>query len=271
MTENQIELPEWMKETEEYVPLKDDSSFVEKTSKQMYRLLAKIKGQTTWPQEREISAAITLFGLLLTVFLTVIARNRAFPFLVFCVMLVLTAGYDGKRIRAILSETLLGIFFALLFTLPAAMGGEIDTMYRMTQKTAVTVMAVALVNHILHWNRICASISRLPFLDTFLFVFDLTIRYLVILGRICKQLLEAFTLRSIGRNTDKKAGIGGILGVTYLKSMRMAQETHQAMQCRGYDEKYRYYTKHKWSGYDVFLVGLLVLEVVFFFWFHIRS
>lgn len=254
-----------MKETEAYIPLKDNPSFLEKTSKQLCRLLAKIKRQTAQRRKREVSAALALLLLFVTVFLTVLAQNRSFPFLLLSVMLVFTACYDGACIRAILSQTFAGAAFAMLFTLPAALCGNPHPMQTITLKTAVTVMAVALVNHTLYWNQICASISRIPLMDTFLFVFDLTIRYLVSLGRICEQLLEALRLRSVGRNADKKTGMGGILGVTYLKSRRMAQETYQAMQCRGYDGKYCYFTKHKWNGYDILLLGMLAVELVFFF------
>ncbi|MGN0483642.1 MAG: energy-coupling factor transporter transmembrane component T [Lachnospiraceae bacterium] len=261
MIENQKNIPEWMKTTEEYVPLEDRDSFLKKTEKQICKLLAKIKAQTARQRKFEISAGLGLFALFLTVMLTVLAKNLSFVFLLLCAMLILTAFYDAKGIRAILAETVTGITFAILFTLPAALCGNLLAMQTIVLKTAVTVMAVALLNHTLRWNQICASISRIKFLDTFLFVFDLMIHDLVILGRICAQLLEAMKLRSIGKNRDKKKGMGGILGVTYLKSRQMADETYCAMQCRGFDGSYYYYTKHKRTLWDVLLGILCVLEV----------
>ena len=97
-----------------------------------------------------------------------------------------------------------------------------------------------------------------------MFVFDMTVKYLVVLGRSCKELLDALTLRSVGKNPDKKRAAGGILAVTYLRSQRMAEETYLAMHCRGYDGTYRYYMKHKKNRWDLLPVGLLAAEIVLY-------
>ena len=179
-------------------------------------------------------------------------------------MIVLLAAFSGKDIRQILAETLTGVGFSLVFTLPAALLGNVYSMQVITTKTAVTVMAVAMLNHAVRWNKICASLSRCHLPDTFLFVFDMTVKYLVVLGRSCKELLDALTLRSVGKNPDKKRAAGGILAVTYLRSQRMAEETYLAMLCRGYDGTYCYYMRHKKNRWDLLPVGLLAAEIVLY-------
>ena len=169
-----------------------------------------------------------------------------------------------KEISAGISLLLLFVGFSLVFTLPAALLGNVYSMQVIATKTAVTVMAVAMLNHAVRWNKICASLSRCHLPDTFLFVFDMTVKYLVVLGRSCKELLDALTLRSVGKNPDKKRAAGGILAVTYLRSQRMAEETYLAMHCRGYDGTYRYYMKHKKNRWDLLPVGLLAAEIVLY-------
>lgn len=260
----QVEIPEWMMQEEVYVPCRDKDSFSKKTSGQILKVLGKIKMQTVRRGKWEISAGIGLLLLFVTVVLTVTARDMRFLAVVFGVMLVMLAFFDGTSIRGILAETFCGVTFAFIFTLPAALVGNVHTMQTITAKTAVTVMAVALLNHRVRWNQICASLSRLHLPDTLLFVFDMTVKYLVVLGRICKNLLDALALRSIGKNQNKRKVTGGILGVTYLKSQHMAEETYLAMHCRGYDGTYHYYTEHKINVLDVLLIFLLVGEIVLY-------
>ena len=215
-------------------------------------------------RDKDSSAGISLLLLFVTVLLTVCAHGLRFPVTVLGLMIVLLAAFSGKDIRQILAETLTGVGFSLVFTLPAALLGNVYSMQVITTKTAVTVMAVAMINHAVRWNKICASLSRCHLPDTFLFVFDMTVKYLVVLGRSCKELLDALTLRSVGKNPDKKRAAGGILAVTYLRSQRMAEETYLAMHCRGYDGTYRYYMKHKKNRWDLLPVGLLAAEIVLY-------
>ena len=70
------------------------------------------------------------------------------------------------------------------------------------------------------------------------FTLDITLKYIVILGNICVDMLNAVRLRSVGRNKDKKSALSGVMGVTFLKSREMADEMYQAMVCRGFDGEY---------------------------------
>lgn len=102
----QTELPEWMTQTEDYVPSRDKDSFQKKTSGQLLKLLARIRMQTVRRKEKEISAGISLLLLFVTVFLTVCAHGLRFPVTVLGLMIVLLAAFSGKDIRQILAETL---------------------------------------------------------------------------------------------------------------------------------------------------------------------
>ncbi|MCR5792382.1 MAG: energy-coupling factor transporter transmembrane protein EcfT, partial [Lachnospiraceae bacterium] len=65
-----------------------------------------------------------------------------------------------------------------------------------------------------------------------------TLKYIVLLGDLCLQILYALRLRSVGRNNQKHTSAGGVLGVTFLKSREMAGEMFQAMECRGFEGEY---------------------------------
>lgn len=268
---NDIEIPDWLSTEQQYTPIHDKNSFQEKTSKQVLKLLARIKQHTVKSSKTEVSAGLAIILLLFTVVLTVSARNLSFVILLLAVMIVILAFFKSNDIRSILTQTAVGVGFAILFTLPAVVFGNTKTMQIIVIKTAVTVMAVAMLNHTIRWNRISASFARIHIADTFLFVLDMMMKYLVLLGRVCSQLLEALKLRSIGKNNNKGKATGGVLGVTYLKADNMVQQTYQAMQCRGYDGKYHYYSKHKLNWLDILIVILMVLELILYIFINFMS
>lgn len=258
----QIEIPEWMMQEESYMPLRDKNAFMKKSSGQILKILAKIKMQTALQGKKEISAGLGLLLMLTTVVLTVSAENLLLPGVLLGGMVVVLAFLDGVAIKSILKEVLAGMLFAVLFTLPAAWFGNFLILERMVLKTAVTVMAVALLNHKVRWNRMSMSLHRLHIPDTLLFVFDMMIKYLVVLGRVCGELMDALRLRSIGKNEQKGQSAAGVLGITYLKSQHMAEETYLAMHCRGFDGTYHYYGRHTFQVSDMILLLLLVLEIL---------
>jgi len=136
-------------------------------------------------------------------------------------------------------------------------------MQQLVLKTAVTVCSVAIFTHRIPFYRLSHTLSKTPLSDTILFIFDITLKYLVVLGRICTYMTEALKLRSIGHNRKKQNTAAGILGVTYLKSQAMSKEMYQAMACRGFDGTYQSYGKHKWIINDAALLvaGVLILVV----------
>jgi cobalt/nickel transport system permease protein len=78
---------------------------------------------------------------------------------------------------------------------------------------------------------------RVP--DVVILTPSLALKNIVALGNVALEMLEALRLRSVGRNRDKSASIGGIGGVLFLKSGKAAETTTQAMRCRGFEGDYR--------------------------------
>lgn len=64
-------------------------------------------------------------------------------------------------------------------------------------------------------------------------------KYISVLGEICVDILQAVSLRSVGKNPDKAKSFSGILGITFLKSSEMAEEMYASMCCRGVPENTR--------------------------------
>ena len=62
---------------------------------------------------------------------------------------------------------------------------------------------------------------------------------MVLLGGLIVDLLTARELRAVGRDRKKYRSVGGVLGVTFLRSTELSRETWEAMCCRGFTDDYK--------------------------------
>jgi cobalt/nickel transport system permease protein len=108
------------------------------------------------------------------------------------------------------------------------------------------------------WNQITGGLRFFRVPDLMIFTLDITIKYIAILGDCCLAVLEALRLRSVGRNRQKGKSASGVLGVTFLKSRKMADDMHQAMICRGFDGTYHRPYQIRLHARDYLLLGYLV-------------
>ena len=94
------------------------------------------------------------------------------------------------------------------------------------------------------------ALKRFFFPDLFIFVFDITIKYIVMLGEFALQMLYALKLRSVGRNRSKYGSIGGVGGMLFIKSRNMSEEMYYAMECRGFTGEYHASGKVSFTAFD---------------------
>jgi cobalt/nickel transport system permease protein len=94
----------------------------------------------------------------------------------------------------------------------------------------------------------------------------LTLKYIVVLGSVALEMLEALRLRSVGRNDDKRASIGGVGGMLFLKSREAAEDTAAAMRCRGFEGRMPAPAGSGLRAKDAaWAVGLALLACAFFY------
>ena len=97
------------------------------------------------------------------------------------------------------------------------------------------------------------------------FIFDTTLRYIVLLGETAQQILYALKIRSIGKNNNKSKAFGGVMGVVFQKSRKMSEEMYQAMCCRCFTGAYSNLKKQEITFIDYFLFIIGVVYCYLFF------
>ncbi|MDO4176485.1 MAG: energy-coupling factor transporter transmembrane component T [Bacillota bacterium] len=175
---------------------------------------------------------------LLMIVLASCSRNMLFTYCLVAVLLVHMCFLGSKSLVRVFSGAIAAAGFSALLLLPAVFLGSPHTMLTVSIKVFLSVGLLGFLAETTPWNRITEGFRFFFVPDIMIFTFDITLKYIVILGDICLDMLNALKLRSVGKNRNKGNSISGILGFAFLKSRHMADEMSGAMACRGFEGEY---------------------------------
>lgn len=201
------------------------------------------------------------------ILLCALSGNAVFVIGVLAVELMRLALMPEDGMRHVLKLLVLPVLFTMLMLLPSAFMGHPRTMLTVGLKVLESVLVLAVMNEDLSWKDITEAFHSLHAPQIFVLTLDMTVRYLVILGRYANEIMEAVWLRSASGGAYRRkrdARVGGVLGTTFLKSQKMAAETAEAMECRGFTGEYRSFSKHRTGVADMLYALLIPLLVLLF-------
>lgn len=244
-------MPEWLITTENYTPTKDKDKFISKSILSMFGLISGIRAQDTKPEELFGVHAVfrVLFTLLLVVLLS-LSHGFTFVLIVITYLMLLLALMPAKDIIAILKVAIVMTAFTYVILLPSAFYGNSYSITMIPPKVFATITAVNILSRATRWNNIISALKRFHIPDLIIFVLDITIKYIVMLGEFSLEMLYALKLRSVGRNKDKVTALSGVAGTMFLKSRLMSEDMYNAMACRGFTGEYKVYTKFSFKLAD---------------------
>ena len=232
-----MSIPEWMTKQNDYSPRKDRNGFLTKTILSLATLfnVFAMKKDESVTTARTVCRTILVLGL---VILSALSRN-----ILFCgtitVALLLTLCFSRiEVIKAVLKTSLASSFLTVLIMLPSLFIYGTNSVFVIPLKVFLSVGIISLYSAATPWNKITGALQMLHFPSFIIFIMELTIHYIFILGNIARDMMVALKLRSVGKNSSKTESLSGILGTLFLKSISMAQETQQAMECRLFDGTY---------------------------------
>ena len=236
-------IPGWLKTNDEYSAGNDRDGFMTKSLLSVMGALGSFRAKTStygakFPPLPKILICLTL------ILAVSLARNMLLVYAVLAVLLVHICFLKSDWLLRCVSTASFAALLSAMLLLPSVFLGSPRSMLTISIKVFTSVGLVGLLAATTEWNRITASLAGLHVPGVFIFTLDITLKYIVILGNISVDLLNAVRLRSVGRNRDKSNAMSGILSVTFLKSRQMADEMYQAMVCRGFDGEYGAFT-HK--------------------------
>jgi cobalt/nickel transport system permease protein len=244
-------MPEWLLKNENYIPAADRDTFINKSILSFMKVISLIKAQDgSSPDKFGVNAFFrVLFTLMLAVFIS-LSRTSEFIYIVFAYLLLLLCAMSGKDIIKILSVSITAMVFAVVILLPTAFSGNNYSIIIIPAKVFCTITAIGILSRSTRWDQIIGALKRFHLHDLVIFILDITLKYIVMLGEFAVEMLYALKLRSVGKNKSKYTSMSGVAGTMFLVSREMSEEMYSAMECRGFDGEYRIYQKFTFKLVD---------------------
>jgi len=237
-----MQFPDWLSTPQSYAPPKGRDLFIDRSILGFLAVLAKARprsGRRGTRPRAGLQPLVKILFLLATVLLASLSRSPAFLALVGAGFLVILAFQPGERIAGVVRTMALVSAFTVLILLPSALLGHLSSLAMTATKIVLSSGSAKLVAESTEWSSLSGAFKRLGVNDLFILVLDITLHYIVLLGRFALAMFQSLKLRSVGRNPAPRAALSGIAGTLFLKSKEMAEEMYGAMECRGFTGAYR--------------------------------
>jgi len=261
-------LPSWLQRAETYWPARDRDGFLDRTIRALLHVLALGRRRPLRCRHDRLSdPTCRLVCALGFVLLVSVARSPSFVAVAGAAFLVVLALQPASRIAETLRAAGPTAAFTAVILLPYALSaGPVRPVF-LVLKVILSTGAVALVGSTTEWASLSGAARRLRVPALFLTVLDVFIRFVALLGEVALEMLQAVRLRSVGRNRNKSAALGGVAGSLYLRSRELAEELHAAMVCRGFTGEYHSPGPLALGRHDAILgAGLAALAIALFVW-----
>ena len=234
-------IPNWMRSTDRYVPPRDGGTFEIRTIQSLGGVMSRLQVQRGQQQGRALPAFWKLLLLLVMLVAVSVLQNRLALMAVTALVLGTLSFWPAKRLWQTLKSALAAAGLTLLLLLPAMLlhpAGASNQLV-IVWKVFLSLTMLNMFNRTTQWNEITTALRRLHVPGIFVFTLDLTLKYIVLLGTLICDLLSALQLRAVGRHERKYQSVGGVMGVTFLRSAELSRETYEAMVCRGFTDDYK--------------------------------
>jgi cobalt/nickel transport system permease protein len=273
-------VPAWLLLREDYTPAAGRARFLDQTIFSLLRLSARIRAQDARSDER--FHVDEIYGLIFTIALIVflsLARTFTFVLIVLTCIFVRLCFIRIGALKNILMVCAAAALFSVLVLLPSAFSGSAYSVIMIPSKVFASVALVGIFSHTSRWNDITGALRLIHIPNIFIFILDITIKYLAMLSDFALDMFYAMKLRSVGKPQEKarrsergeeaaaltpRAAVSNAAGNVFLHSMEMAEEMHAAMECRGFSGAYPRTASWRFSIADaVYVIVNLALIAMF--------
>lgn len=263
-------MADWLFKEDNFVPPKDKDKFIDKSIFSVLKVLSNVKKENFIGNNNKLELLNPIVKLLFTIIIVIfisLSRNIRFITLIGLTNLILIFFMNYKNIKQIILFSLIIPLFTLIMLLPSIAIGNINNSVLLVFKVFISIITVNILSFNTKWTELTKALKLFLIPDIFILVFEITLRYIYILGEAAIDMLYALRLRTVGSNNNKYKSMSGIMGSLFLKSKDMSVEMYSAMECRGFTGEYSTITNFKLHVIDaVYIIyNLTVISMYFIF------
>lgn len=258
-------IPEWLSEKDNYVPKEEKNLYIEKSIFSLIKTISIIKQSKSRDEFLYlINPTLKFISTILNIVLISLSRSFIYLLIMDMYVLINLLLMEKKSRKRIFIRSLIFPFITLVALIPSMFYGNTYNSILLFQKVITTVIMMNLLAHNTRWSEISKSLKLLFIPDIFIWIMDITIKYIVLLGEYSINLLYALKLRSVGITSNKYNSLTGIIGSLFIKSYKMSEEMFQAMECRGFVGEYTTKVNFTFRKIDYIYIAINVLLVSFY-------
>ncbi|MFD1317940.1 energy-coupling factor transporter transmembrane component T [Loigolactobacillus zhaoyuanensis] len=261
-------LPSWLTTN---TPLPTASSrhhFLEQNSHRLEGLLARFSQAAEQAQpalKHYLPPQIKLLTTFGSVLLLSLNQNLLLLWLILLVDLGLLLTLPQFYLRRVLRQTLTTAAMALLLILPSLLLNA--NVWLFASKTALILLNLNYYRTTTTFSQVIQALQQLHCPNGLIFVVDITLTYLKMLGEFLLGFLQAVTLRTVGQTKHPYRTIGLLFGTLYLKTRDYALALYAAMEARGFIGEYPRVprTRKPWRDNLYIILDLAIFGLLFLF------
>ncbi|QGU95750.1 energy-coupling factor transporter transmembrane protein EcfT [Clostridium bovifaecis] len=257
---------DWLFQKEEHVPVKDNERFLDKSILAIIDMLGRIKRTGTFSNKAfyKLNGSLKVIFTLINILLLSLSRSFLFVSILDLCMVISLIILEKEDRKNILLISIIIPLFTFIMLIPSFLVGNKNNSILIIMKVVGTILSVNILSYTTKWDNITKTLKLLFIPDLFIWVMEITIKYIVILGEHSLNGLYALKLRSVGKNNKKYNSLSRIMGNLFLKSKDMGEEMFSAMECRGFTGEYSSIAKFKINKKDMmYCIANIIIFIIF--------
>lgn len=255
----------WLLKSEEYEPEDTEERFIDKSIFSFFKVINSIKKEEQGDSYiYKINVIVKMFSIVLNILLITLSRNFLFLVLLNIILFILLFSIDrSKRIRIILISLIAPLFTSIIL-IPTIIKGNIFRSCLLIYKMLINILLINIISTTSTRQALIRSLKFLLVPDMFIWIMELTLKYILLLAEYSFEVLQSLKIRSIGKSKGTKKSLFPIMGNMFLNSIKLSEEMICAMECRGFTGEYHYKKKVKLKSLDYIYILINLLIVLFF-------
>lgn len=264
-------MSEWLYKKEEYTPKQSNNSYIDRTLNTLMNILSKIRYINNNMKSKNYyfinPVAKFSFTLILIGMISYTKNTLSLTYIFLCLLIVLFSIHKEDILKC-LSLAFIAFAGNLIVLTPSLFMGNFNSFF-IVIKSTLMVLALNLFIFTTKWHHITKVLKFFRIPDIFIFMLDITLKYIVSFAESSVEMFNALKMRTIGANADKKRSNFGIIGTIFLKSKEQSEELYSAMECRGFTGEYKSLWTFNFKKTDyiytfiyiLFIIGYIYIEI----------
>lgn len=255
----------WLLKSEEYEPLDTKERFIDKSIFSFFKIINDIKKEEQGNTYiYKINVTVKMFSIGLNILLIALSRNLVFLALLNISLFFLLFGIEkNKRLRIILMSLIFPIFTSIIL-IPAIIKGNIFYSSLLIYKVFINILLINIISATATRQAFIRSLKFLLVPDMFIWIMELTLKYILLLAEYSLEVLQSLKIKTIGKSKETKKSLFPIMGNMFLNSVKLSEEMIGAMECRGFTGEYHYKQKIKLKSLDYIYIGVNIIILLLF-------